>query len=146
MKKFQKNFYLLDLCVLFICVILACSWQKPVPKNSDIIFRYADQRDTVPNNENLNLNELDNSMKNLDLNMADLDVQLKNLNVDLDKKIEESLSKINFDEIQNQTEASLKQVDWDKIQKQVDNSLQHAQNEIAQIDFSKITLSAIVSK
>ncbi len=77
MKKFQKNFYLLDLCVLFIFVILACSWQNPVSKNSDIIFRSADKRDTVPdnnsNNNNLNLNELDQSMKNLDLNMADID-------------------------------------------------------------------------
>ena len=79
----------------------------------------------------------DKAMKSLDKNMADLDIHMKDLDLNLDKQLE-SLSKINFDEIQKQTEASLKAIDWNKVQKDVDVSLQNAQQEIAKIDFSKM--------
>lgn len=141
MKKFQRNFSLFDVSILFICVILASSWQNPARKNSNIVFKNVNYSDTIPgnsNNKDFNLDEINKSMQNLDKNMAGLEIQMKNLNLNIDKQIQESISKINFDEIQKQTEASLKQIDWDKMQQQVDNSLQKAKTEVAQIDFNKM--------
>ncbi len=142
MKKIQKYFPLIDFCILPVGMLLICSWDNPGNNyyaNRPIIN--VKQTDTVPKNnynDNFNTDDFNKAMKTLNENMANLDVQMKNLNLNLDKQIETSLSKIDFEEIEKQTEASLKAVDWNKIQQEVDNSLQQAKREIAKIDFAKM--------
>jgi len=142
MKKFQKQFPLFNFSILCIGILVACAWQNPNNNNSVNQFTNADERDTVPkNNYNkkyLNSDDFDKAMNELDKGMANLSEQMKNLDVNIDKQVEESLSKINFDEIEKQTEASLKAIDWNKMQEQVDNSMKNAQQAIAKIDFTKM--------
>jgi hypothetical protein len=142
MKKYQKQFSLFNFSILFIVVVIACAWQNPNNNNSVNQFNNIDQTDTVPKNnynkEYFNSDEFNKAMKELDKSMDNLDIQMKNLDVNIDKQVEESLSKINFDEIEKQTEASLKAIDWNKMQQQVDNSMKNAQQAIAKIDFTKM--------
>ena len=142
MKKIIRQFPMLTLSILPIVVLLISAWQNPGNNYSDNARIIVNQKDTMPNSDNKendrDMHDFDKTMKALDDNMAHLDEQMKDLNINIDKQIEASLSKINFEEIEKQTEASIKQIDWNKMQQQVDNSLQQAQQQIAKIDFSKM--------
>jgi len=121
--------------------LLICSWQNPKENNYPNRDRInINQRDTVPKSDykvEIDMQAFDNAMKNLDKSMANLDLHMKDLDLNFGKQLE-SLSKINFDEIQKQTEASIKSIDWNKMQKDIDGSFQNMQQEIAKIDFSKM--------
>ena len=138
----MKHFPLLTFSVLPIGVLLISAWQKPKNNYADKGVIQINQTDTTPKNNykegDLDMQDFDKAMKELNNNMATLSEQMKNLNVNIDKQIQESLSKINFEEIEKQTEASLKQIDWTKMQQQINNSVQEAQKQIAQIDFTKM--------
>ena len=141
MKKRLRYFPILSFAMLPAGALLICSWQNPNHNNySDKSGININQRDTTPKYDykvEINMQAFDNAMKNLDKSMANLDLHMKELDLNFGKQLE-SLSKINFDEIQKQTEASIKSIDWHKMQKDIDGSLQNMQQEIAKIDFSKM--------
>ncbi|HEX5152374.1 MAG TPA: hypothetical protein VFW07_13060 [Parafilimonas sp.] len=142
MKKILKPFPILSFAILSASVLLLCSWQNPNENNySGKGGININQRDTTPKYDykigEIDMQAFDKAMKSLDKNMADLNLHMKDLDLNFGKQLE-SLSKINFDEIQKQTEASIKSIDWDKMQKDVDVSLQNMQAQIAKIDFSKM--------
>jgi hypothetical protein len=70
--------------------------------------------------------------------MDKLNLQLKDLDVNIDKQIEESLAKVDFDQIGKEITESVKNINWNEIQMNVDNSIKQAQDEIKKIDFDKI--------
>jgi len=63
---------------------------------------------------------------------------LKDLDVNIDKTIEESLAKVDFDQIGKQVEQSLNNINWNEIQMNVDNSIKQAQEHMKEINFDKI--------
>ncbi len=142
MKKILRSFPVLSFALLFTGVLLLCSWQNPNENNYSNKDRVIiNQKDTTPKYDykigEIDMQAFEDAMKNLDKSMANLDLHMKDLDLNFGKQLE-SLSKINFDEIQKQTEASLKSIDWSKMQKDIDVSLQNMQHEIAKIDFSKM--------
>ena len=141
MKKILKPFPMLSFAILPAGAFLICSWQTPNHNNySDKGAININQKDTIPKYDykvEIDMQAFNQAMKNLDKSMTNLDLHMKDLDLNFGKQLE-SLSTINFDEIQKQTEASVKSIDWDKMQKDVDVSLQNVQREIAKIDFSKM--------
>src|SRR5215471_6588978 len=104
MKK--KHFPLIGISLLLVSVLFICAWKAPGGTNClHNSFMNVNQRDTEPKGQkdNFNSDDFNKAMKNLNENMANLDIQMKNLNLNLDKQIQESLSKINFEEIAKQT-------------------------------------------
>src|SRR4051794_3633786 len=98
MKKMLQQLIALRLCVMPATVILFCSWENPGMYNypNRVIARNSVEKDTIPKDRQ---DDFDKAMKELDFHMDSLNVHMKDLNVNLDRQLE-SLSKINFDEIQ----------------------------------------------
>ena len=141
MKRILKTMKPYALVALPLAAVVICAWQNPRQNQQDSQKIFTQQKDTVPgdrHDDQFNMKELDKAMKELGENMNNLDLQLKDLDVNIDKQINESLAKVDFDKIGKDIEASLKAVDWNNIQKEVDNSIQLAHDQIRKIDFDKI--------
>jgi hypothetical protein len=144
MKKIFESMKPYALAVLPVAAIIICAWQNPKQNQRDIQKTFTNQKDTVPeafnkeDNDEFNMGDLDKAMKELDISMDKLDEQLKYLDININKEVEESLAKIDFDKIGKEVEQSVKAINWREIQKEIDNSMEQAQEEIKKIDFNKI--------
>ena len=142
MKKVFESMKPYALIALPLAIIVICAWQDPKQnQREDRGQIFVDQKDTVPGDnkeDEFNTKDLDKAMKELDKNMDKLNLQLKDLDVNIDKQIEESLAKVDFDQIGKQVEESIKNINWNEIQMNVDNSIKQAQEEIKKVDFEKI--------
>lgn len=142
MKKFQKQFSLSAFILLFIGVIIVSAWQNPSANNAASHFKNVNKTDTVPkdkyNEESFNSEDFDKAMKELDIQMANLDKQMKDIHINIDKEVQQSLAKIDYEKIAKEAEASVKSIDWANMQKEVDATMKKAQYEIAKIDFTKM--------
>src|ERR1044072_5767804 len=136
MKKIFQQLRSLTFFVMPASMLVLCSWENPGMQNysNRTISSYQVQKDTIPKEKQ---DDVDKAMKQLDVQMDNLDVQMKDLDINIDKQLE-SLSKIDFDKIQQQTQQALKEIDWGKIQQNVTVALENAQQQIAAIDFSKM--------
>jgi CBS-domain-containing membrane protein len=132
------------LIALPLTIIVICGWQDPKEHPQQNVQKLpTKQTDTVPKSkqedqDDFNTKELDKAMKELNEHMKELDIQLKDLDVNIDKTIEESLAKVDFDQIGKQVEQSLKNINWNEIQMNVDNSIKQAQEHMKEINFDKI--------
>jgi hypothetical protein len=142
MKRFFDRYHLQIFSVLTIATILLCAWQSPWQKSTNKHPKISPARDTLPQqNQDVignNIIDMDKILQELDNNKAVLDEQMKGLHANIHKALADSISKINMDEILEQTKASLQKIDWDKIKTDADQSIQQAQTEIAKIDFTKL--------
>lgn len=144
MKKIFENMKPYALAALPVAVIIICAWQDPKQDQNDTPKVYTDQKDTVPGDLNkedydeFKMKDLDKAIKELDINMDKLDEQMKQLDVHINKEIEESLAKINFDKIGKEVEESVNVINWKELQKEIDKSMEQAQDEIKNIDLEKI--------
>jgi hypothetical protein len=142
MKKILKQISTTTFCMVPAAALFFCSWQQPASETySSRVILYVNQKDTVPKESNdvdINMQPLDKTMKDLDINMKKINEQMKNIKIDVDKNIATSLSNIDFEAMQKQIETSMKAIDWNKIQQDVNVSMQHAQEEMAKIDFTKV--------
>jgi len=144
MKKVLQNMKPYALIALPLTIIVICGWQDPKEHQQQNVQKLSTkQTDTVPKNkeedhDDFNTKDLDKAMKELNEHMKQLDIQLKDLDVNIDKTIEESLAKVDFDQIGKQVEQSLKNINWNEIQMNVDNSIKQAEEHMKEINFDKI--------
>ncbi len=142
MKKILKHLSAFSFSVMPATALFFCSWDNPGQYNypNRAVPVNIRPTDTVPKNkqDEFKAAEIEKAMEAVNESMANLNEQMKNIDIKIDKQVQESLAKINFEKIGEQVEASLKEINWDKMQKDINISIKNAQEEIAKIDFSEL--------
>lgn len=146
MKNALKKSTPLFIGTLLLIGITASAWQFKDRKQQDSTATNGnnEQGDTTKpkqlstdkdgggiGNININLDELNEQLKNLD-------IQLDGLDTTIQLQVENALKNINLEKMKIELDNELKKVDWDKIKLDVDNSLKEAKEQMEKIDMKQV--------